>query len=75
MIVGNKHFDKYKETPNFILYLEKTSDNNQREMIVYHKKKGISMQCICTEALLQLFLDPEQFKRIYLNQEKQNIRK
>lgn len=74
MVIGSIHFKKYKETENYILYIEE-SQKSTKEMIVYYKKRNFSMRCICTEALLQLFLDPEQFKRIYLNKENQNIRK
>lgn len=61
------NFKKFKESSNYIVYLEKEPKNKDNmEMIVYYKAKGSYWKCILTDAIFKLFFNPEEYKRIYM---------
>lgn len=61
------NFKKFKESPNYIVYLEKEpKDINRLEMIVYYKAKNSYWRCLLSDALFKLFFTPEEYKKIYM---------
>lgn len=63
-----KNFEKYKESENYIVYLEKNREGKKQiEMVVQYKKyKDRAMRCLLTDALFKLFFEPEDYKKVYM---------
>ena len=70
MQIDDTIFEKFKETENYIIYLEKKPIlKGQIDMIVEYKKKpGHAMRCLLTDALFKLFFEPEEYKKVYMRQ-------
>ena len=62
------NFEKFKESENYIVYLEKNREGKKQiEIIVRYKKyKDRAMRCLLTDDLFKLFFEPEEYKRVYM---------
>ena len=69
MKIDLNRFEKVKESENYILYMQKNRKNkHQIEIIVQYKKyKDRAMRCLLTDELIKLFFEPEEYKRLYMN--------
>ena len=66
MKIDENVFEKFKESENYIVYVEKKPVlKNQIDIIVKYKKNGRYMQCILTDALFKLFFQPEDLHRLF----------
>jgi hypothetical protein len=68
------NFEQFKESENYIVYLQKDRANKKQfEMIVSYKKyPGRAMRCLMTDTLFKLFFEPTEFAKVYMkSQEKQ----
>jgi len=69
MKIDENVFEKFKETENYIVYVEKKPVlKNQINIIVKHKNNGYCMRWILTDALFKLFFQPEDYEKIYMRQ-------
>ena len=71
-IMDLTNFEKFKESENYEVYLEKNrAGKKQFEMaVVYKKYKSRAMRCLMTDALFKLFFEPEEYKKVYLQRQK-----
>ena len=62
------NFEKFKESENYIVYLQKDrADKKQFEMVVAYKKYPTrAMRCLINDALFKLFFEPAEFAKVYL---------
>ena len=69
-MIDLKNFEKFKESENYIVYLEKNREGKKQiEMVVQYKKyKDRAMRCLLTDALFKLFFAPEEFKKVYMRE-------
>ncbi len=70
------NFEKFKETENYEVYLEKDRESKKQfEMaVVYKKYKSRAMRCLMTDSLFKLFFDPAEYKRVYMKDSKSKVR-
>lgn len=62
------NFEKFKESENYALYLQKDrADKTQFDIIIIYKKyKSRAMRCLVTPAIFKLFFEPAEFAKVYL---------
>ena len=62
------NFEKFKESENYIVYLQKDRANKKQfEMVVAYKKYPTrAMRCLINDALFKLFFEPAEFAKVYL---------
>ena len=67
------NFEKFKESENYILYLEKNREGKKQiEIVVQYKKYPRAMRTLLTDSLFKLFFKPEEYKSVYMrSKEKQ----
>ena len=71
MKIDTNKFEKYKESENYIVYIEKKpAIKGQIEMIVQYKRYDRCMRCLLTNSVFKLFFEPEEYKKIYMSRQK-----
>ena len=68
MFIDLDRFERFKESQDYVLYVQKDRKNKRQiEIIVQYKKyKDRAMRCLLTDELFKLFFDPSEYKRLYM---------
>lgn len=65
------NFEQFKETENYMVYLQKDRAGQIKfEMVVYYKKEKRYWRVILTRALFELFFTPAEYLKVYTHRQK-----